>query len=157
MNSTVPELMHARVAALGVAIGLDPLVMDDDDQLDFELGNGLSMQLSSEPEQEAFLLSGVAGALPWPADSGLLIELLQGNFGWRDTQGATISLDGDSPPNVAVAHRLFWATLTDASFLAAFKGMQGLLDDLQAWLVAKAAATPQAAGAPPGPRPGGFA
>ena len=157
MNSTLPELMHARVAALGVAIGLDPLVMDDDDQLGFELGDGLSMQLSSEPEHEAFLLFGVAGALPMPADAGLLIDLLQGNFGWRDTQGATISLDGDSPPNVVVAQRLFWATLTDERFLTAWNGLGDLLADLKTWLVAKEGATLEAAESPTGPRPGGFA
>lgn len=155
MNSTVPELMHARVAALGVAIGLDPLVMDDD-QLGFELGDGLSMQLSSEPEHEAFLLFGVAGALPLPADAGLLMDLLRGNFGWRDTRGATISLDGDSPPNVVVARRLFWAMLTDEGFLEAFNGMQSMLVDLQTWLAAKDAPTPEAS-AQPGLRLGSFA
>jgi hypothetical protein len=157
MNSTVPELMHARVAALGVAIGLDPLVMDDDDQLGFELGDGLSMQLSSEPEHQAFLLFGVAGALPLPADAELLVDLLQGNFGWRDTQGATISLDGDSPPNVVVARRLFWAALTDEGFLEAFNGMQNLLVDLQTWLAAKDAPAPEASESQPGLRLGSFA
>ncbi len=157
MNSTVPELMHARVAALGVAIGLDPLVMDDHDQLGFEFGDGLSMQLSSEPEHEAFLLFGVAGALSMPVDAGLLIDLLQGNFGWRDTQGATISLDGDSPPNVVVARRLFWATLTDEGFLAAFDALQSLLADLHTWLAGKGAPASETRDSPPGPRPERFA
>jgi len=157
MTSTIPELMHARVAALGEAIGLDPLVMDDDDQLGFELGDGLSMQLSSEPEHEAFLLFGVAGALPMPADAGLLIDLLQGNFGWRDTQGATISLDGDAPPHVVVAQRLSWATLTDERFLAAFNGLRELLGDLKTWLAAKDGAECEANASPSVPRLDSFA
>jgi hypothetical protein len=133
------------------------LVMDDDDELGFELGDGLSMQLSSEHEHQAFLLFGVAGALPLPADAELLVDLLQGNFGWRDTQGATISLDGDSPPNVVVARRLFWAALTDEGFLEAFNGMQNLLVDLQTWLAAKDAPAPEASESQPGLRLGSFA
>lgn len=131
---TLPDAVWLAVAELGRATGLDPLVLDDAGELVLDIGSGLAVHLSAEPEHEALLLTGVPGVLPSPADPVRLIGLMQANFAWRETAGATLSLDGDEPPQVVLARRLPWATLTEQALVEAFHSTSELMLAIHVWL-----------------------
>lgn len=135
----LPDAVWLAVAALGRATGLDPLVLDDEGELVLDIGSGLALQLASEPEHQALLLFGVPGSLRWPADPAQLVALLQANFAWRDTAGASLSLDGQEPPQLVLARRLPWATLSDSTLVEAYREMSEVLWSIHDWLDAEVA------------------
>src|SRR5690606_26354814 len=87
-----PETLSWALAELGESLSSGPLALDAAGELELHLEQGLSVQLALEPEHQALLMLGVAGPLPVPVEAARLLALLQANFGWLGTAGATLSV-----------------------------------------------------------------
>ena len=131
---SLPEAVHLSITALGQSIGVQALALDAEGCLALGIGEGLAVELVSQPEQSCLLLFGAGGLLPPGCGPAPLKALLQANFGWQSTGGATISLDAEDPPHVLLALRLPWHTLSQEALLEAFETLRSRLPGLQTWL-----------------------
>lgn len=125
----VPQAASELVDELAKRIGLTHLHLDDKGLCALQVGP-CTVHIQADPAIHEFILFGIAGRLPAQAPSALLVELLQANRFWRDTGGATLSVDSEQPPRVILAQRFSWQGCTVAEFEQAF---ESFADHLVHW------------------------
>ncbi len=98
----IHEEFQQRVAELGEAAGVANLQPNDDGVCAIELYDGTTVELSCD--SEALILSADLGPLPDETAADWYPQLLEANFLWVGTRGATLGL---YPPTkqVALAYR----------------------------------------------------
>ena len=125
----IPHAANDLVAALARQLGIEGLALDDDGLRAFEIGEKMTVHLQADPASHEFVLYAVAGSLPADPPAARLLELLNANRFWRDTGGATLSVDDERPPRVIMARRVSWVGTTPAEFNEAFATFVDYLAD----------------------------
>lgn len=82
----------ALVAALGHAIGIPSLALDDDGNCLLRF-DGTVVMLESEPEAQRLVLHAAIGTAPAHGREAVFARLLEANLLWKDTGGATFAYD----------------------------------------------------------------
>jgi hypothetical protein len=116
--------------ALAKFLQLDALQPDSDGLVAIAFGSELTVHLQADVDHHAFVLFGVAAALPPGLPQSHLLLLLQANRFWRETGGATLSLDDETPPRVILAERVSWLGTSPVEFQSLF---EDFADYLRGW------------------------
>ena len=147
MTGVPPEASDC-LAALAQSLGLSSLQPDGNGLLALSVGNRVVVHIQANTDASMFVLFGVAGVLPVPLAPQQLVELLQANRFWRETGGATLSLDDDDPLRVILAQRFRWHANAPQAFCELFGNFAG---QLAYWSdrVASAGAAKPGGGIPP--------
>lgn len=126
-----PERLQALLHELGQRMGLSQLQMDADGGCALELDQRMVVSLQyRETDDELWLYADLG---PVPRRSPAFYEkLLQANLFWQQTSGATLSLSGDQPPHVVLAHALHWLPMDDTRLGAA---MERFVNAVEEWQV----------------------
>jgi hypothetical protein len=82
----------ALIRALGHAVGIDALCLDDGGTCTLRMDE-LVLTLELDESEDRLVLHSVLGALPADGQAELFARLLEGNLFWKDTHGATLALD----------------------------------------------------------------
>jgi hypothetical protein len=118
------------VAELGEQLGLPTLLADDEDLAVLNLENSPPISLSID-DDEAVVLAALLGKAP-EGKAELAEELLASNLFWRDTGGATLSMERYGR-DVFLARRWAPSELPDSGALA--KALEGFADLAVKWVV----------------------
>ncbi len=129
-----PVEAHALVSALGQALGEASLQMDEEGLAFLPLSNEFFLHLQADPARRCFIGFAVVGSLPVQPPVSLLKQLLQANRFWRDTGGATLSLDEEQPPRLVLADRYDWADLDPEDFIEKVNQFIDTLHEARSWL-----------------------
>ncbi len=105
------RVIRDRIAEFGRSIGMDELISDSQDLvvLAFDGAPPISLVIL---EEDSVAISAVLGYLP-ENNSEVLEELLASNLLWRDTDGATLSVERYSR-QVFIARQLSFAEMESA-------------------------------------------
>jgi hypothetical protein len=82
----------ALVRALGHAVGIDDLSLDDGGACTLRFDETV-LALALDEDEDRLVLHAGLGPLPAEGRAELLARLLEGNLFWKDTHGATLALD----------------------------------------------------------------
>jgi hypothetical protein len=123
-----------QLAALARTLNLESLTLDDQGLRALAVGDHPAVHLQADSASQEFVLFAVAGTLPPSPPAQQLAQLLQANRFWRETGGATLSLDDEQPPRVILARRVSWVACTPAEFVEAFATFIDYLADWNARL-----------------------
>lgn len=134
-----PVEAHALISALGQALGEASLQMDEEGLAFLPLSNDFFLHLQADTERRCFIGFAVVGTLPAQPPVSLLKQLLQANRFWRETGGATLSLDEEQPPRLVLADRYDWADLQQDDFVEKVNQFIDVLHEARSWLDAPAA------------------
>lgn len=129
-----PVEAHALISALGQALGEASLQMDDEGLAFLPLSNEFFLHLQADPDRRCFIGFAVVGSLPVQPPVSLLKQLLQANRFWRETGGATLSLDEEQPPRLVLADRYDWPGLAPDDFIDRVNQFIDVLHETRAWL-----------------------
>lgn len=129
-----PVEAHALISALGQALGEASLQMDDEGLAFLPLSNEFFLHLQADPDRRCFIGFAVVGSLPVQPPVSLLKQLLQANRFWRETAGATLSLDEEQPPRLVLADRYDWPGLAPDDFIDRVNQFIDVLHETRAWL-----------------------
>lgn len=130
----LPPESHALVSALGDSVGEASLQMDDEGLAFLPLGNEFFLHIQADPERRCFIAFAVVGSMPAQPPVRLLKRLLQANRFWRETAGATLSLDEEQPPRLVLADRHDWEGLDQDEFVERINQFIDFLHDARSWL-----------------------
>lgn len=123
------EFLDNHLHALAATLGLPALTLDAQGLRSIALDQQHIIHLQADARAQEVVLYAVVGQLP-PHGAGMAETLLRANRFWRGTGGATLSLDGNTPPRVILARRLSPVALTPAQFSDAFTAF---VDQLHHW------------------------
>lgn len=129
-----PSEAHALISTLGQALGEASLQMDEEGLAFLPLSNEFYLHLQADPERQCFIAFAVVGSLPPQPPVRMLKKLLQANRFWRETAGATLSLDGEQPPRLVLADRYDWPGLDPEDFTDRVNQFIDFLHEARAWL-----------------------
>lgn len=102
----IEPALAALVAELGGQIGLPSLALDASGACALAFDGKPQVNFQYRPERDALWLFADLGA---PAAGADIYEvLLRGNYFWRSTLGATLSLSGDEPAHVILTLPVAW-------------------------------------------------
>lgn len=90
------------IGELGALIGLPDLSFDADGDCGLTVDDTLSVDISHLPAEDAFLFGADLGRPAEPLDPALAAAMLDANFFWRGTAGATLGLDRESGAAVLI-------------------------------------------------------
>jgi hypothetical protein len=117
----------ALIRALGHAVGIDALCLDDGGTCTLRMDE-LLLTLELDEGEERLVLHSVLGPLPADGQAELFARLLEGNLFWKDTHGATLALDRRD------AHVLLLHAVPLDSPPAGFPGIvERFVDCAEAW------------------------
>ena len=133
-----PVESHALISALGQALGEASLQMDEEGLAFLPLSNEFFLHLQADPERQCFIGFAVVGSLPVQPPVSLLKQLLQANRFWRETGGATLSLDEEQPPRLVLADRYDWPGLDPEDFIEKINQFIDVLHEARSWMDAPA-------------------
>lgn len=119
------------IAALGAKIGITPLVLDAEGSLALQVGADLLLHLQHDPRHNHLTLFMSLGTPTAATRQAIYADMLRANRFWRETLGATLSLDDQEPPGVVLALRLACAGLPAGDFLQAVEDVLEVAGD---WL-----------------------
>jgi hypothetical protein len=125
---------HALISALGLALGEASLRMDEEGLAFLPLSNEFFLHLQADDQRQCFIAFAVVGSLPLQPPVRLLKKLLQANRFWRETAGATLSLDSEQPPRLVLADRYDWTGLDAEEFTERVNQFVDILHEARAWL-----------------------
>jgi hypothetical protein len=94
--------LNALLNDLGLMLGLAGMGLDEDDRCSFGIDAVQAVDLFLDEERAAVLLATVVGPLPTIGRGQILTDMLQANFGWRGTEGATLAV---GPEDDVLLHR----------------------------------------------------
>lgn len=94
--------LNALLNDLGLMFGLAGLGLDEDDRCSFAVSPTQAIDLFLDEERGSVLLATIAGPLPPTGRGQILTDMMQANFGWRGTEGATLAL---GPEDDVLLHR----------------------------------------------------
>ena len=109
------------LAELGRLIGLGALPLNAEGRLTLTFDSALEVTLEHEPEDERLVLWALLGELGVDRSPALLNELLDANFLWHATGGATLAVEQASG-RVVIAQALSLAGLTAVTLERAIEG-----------------------------------
>lgn len=102
----IEPALAALVSELGGRIGLPSLALDETGACALAFDGRAQVNFQYRPEREALWLFADLGA---PAAGPDVYEaLLRGNYFWKSTLGATLSLSGDEPAHVILTLPVAW-------------------------------------------------
>jgi hypothetical protein len=130
----IPTEAHALISTLGEAVGEAGLQMDEEGLAFLPLSNEFFLHLQADAERECFIAFAVVGSLPHQPSVALLSRLLQANRFWRETAGATLSLDEEQPPRLVLADRYDWPGTDPEDFVERVNRFIDALHDARSWL-----------------------
>lgn len=130
----IPTEAHVLISALGQAVGESGLQMDEEGLAFLPLSNEFFLHLQADPERQCFITFAVVGTLPHQPPVDMLRRLLQANRFWRETAGATLSLDEEQPPRLVLADRYDWPGLDSDDFVDRVNQFIDVLHETRAWL-----------------------
>lgn len=114
----IPQQVQALLHALGQRMGLREFQLDAEGSGALALDQRIIINLQyREAEDELWLYTDL-GLVPQRSPA-FYQKLLQANFFWQQTAGATLSLSTAQPPRAVLAHPLHCKLLDDASLAAA--------------------------------------
>lgn len=119
------------IAALGKAVGIEPLVLDTDGALALQVSDAVDLHFQHDSKHNHITLFVPLGTVAAADLKALYASMLRANRFWRGTLGATLSLDEQEPPGAALAMRLACASLADDDFLDA---VEHILDAARDWM-----------------------
>ncbi len=134
MTMDAPSEAHALISTLGQALGEASLQMDDEGLAFLPLSNEFFLHLQADPQRQCFIAFAVVGRLPLQPPVRMLKRLLQANRFWRETAGATLSLDSEQPPRLVLADRYDWPGLDADDFTDRVNQFIDILHEARAWL-----------------------
>lgn len=130
----IPTEAHQLISSLGQSLGESGLQMDDEGLAFLPLSNDFFLHLQADPERQCFIGFAVVGGLPHHPSPMLLRRLLQANRFWRETAGATLSLDEEQPPRLVLADRYDWPGMEADDFVGRINQFIDVLHEVRAWL-----------------------
>lgn len=133
-----PVEASVLISALGQALGEASLQMDEEGLAFLPLSNEFFLHLQADPERQCFIGFAVVGSLPVHPPVSLLKQLLQANRFWRETGGATLSLDEEQPPRLVLADRYDWPGLDPEDFIEKINQFIDVLHEARSWMDAPA-------------------
>lgn len=131
---TLPAEAHSLISALGQAVGEASLQIDEEGLAFLPLSDEFFLHLQGDAERQCFIAFAVVGTLPHQPPVALLRRLLQANRFWRETGGATLSLDEEQPPRLVLADRYDWPGLDAEDFVDTVNQFIDTLHEVRAWL-----------------------
>ena len=87
---------------LGKLVGIDALGLDENGRCALVVDGDLEIEISIADGGSGLVLAGFIGKLPADAPRELYADLLEANFFWRGTAGATLGIERDSASVVMV-------------------------------------------------------
>jgi len=105
------------VTEAGRELGIEGLDLGEARACDVDCGNGLMLELLADQDAGRLLLSATLGALPQDRREELIALLLDANFFWHGTGGATAALAADD--GIVLQRSLPADTSLDGETLAA--------------------------------------
>ena len=106
---------------LARSAGLPELKLDADGRLTLAFDGRIEVTIDSEPEESRLVLSALVGELGREPPAALLAELLDANFFWQSTAGATLAVERTSG-RVVLVEQLALAGLDASRLEAALNG-----------------------------------
>jgi hypothetical protein len=94
--------LNALLDDLGMMLGIGSLSLDEDDRCAFGLDALQAVDLFLDEERGTVLLATPVERLPPTGRRKVLTDMLQANFLWRGTEGATLAL---GPEDDVLLHR----------------------------------------------------
>jgi hypothetical protein len=94
--------LNALLNDLGMMLGLAGMGLDEDDRCSFGIDAVQAVDLFLDEERAAVLLATVVSPLPASGRGQILTDMLQANFAWRGTEGATLAV---GPEDDVLLHR----------------------------------------------------
>lgn len=129
-----PVEAHALISALGQSLGEASLQLDEEGLAFLPLSNEFFLHLQADVTRQCFIGFAVVGTLPLQPPVSLLKQLLQANRFWRETGGATLSLDDKQPPRLVLADRYDWPDLPQEEFIEKINQFIDVLHETRSWL-----------------------
>lgn len=80
-------------AELVSALGLEAALPDEDGQLSLAINDALVVSLGYRADDDAVVLFSYLGAVPEFERASTLQRILEGNFAWHETAGATLGIE----------------------------------------------------------------
>ncbi|MBT9292936.1 type III secretion system chaperone [Prosthecodimorpha staleyi] len=125
---TIDPALSNLITELGARMGLPNLALDADLTCALGFDRRSVVNIQYRPDRDALWFFADLGV---PAAGEAAYEdLLRGNFFWRSTLGATLSLSGDQPPHVILALSVAWRGL-DGARLA--KQLESFVNTTEDW------------------------
>lgn len=130
----IPTHLRSLISELGSRMSLPALKLDENGGCALEFDERITVSLQyREPENQLWMYA-ILGHAP-EGRPELYERLLQANLFWRHTLGATLSLSGDTPPNVVLARPLHLTSLDESSLSNAVETFLNTAIDWQAVVV----------------------
>ncbi|MEZ5581677.1 MAG: type III secretion system chaperone [Candidatus Competibacteraceae bacterium] len=85
--------MHQLIKDLGREIGLPEMAMDENDFVCLFTNDGVVLNLDYHEDEDVLVMYATVGEIPDDQRLQLYQELLQANFFWQSTAGATMCID----------------------------------------------------------------
>ena len=86
----------ALLAAYGELLEVGPLALGPDGTTVLAFGDGLEVSIGAAEGGSALILAMALGSLPAERSPDLLVELLDANYLWQGTAGATLGVSADT-------------------------------------------------------------
>lgn len=115
------------IGELGQRMGLSGLALNAGGTCAVSFDGRSLVNIQYRPDTEALWLFADLGAPA--AGEAIYGDLLRGNFFWRTTFGATLSLSGDDPAHVVLALPVVWRGLDGARLAQTLEVFLNTLED----------------------------
>ncbi|TPQ48744.1 hypothetical protein C2U72_22150 [Prosthecomicrobium hirschii] len=124
---SIDPTLATLIAELGGRMGLPSLALDGDLSCALRFDRRSVVNIQYRPDRDMlwfFADLGVPAAGPAAYE-----DLLRGNFFWRSTLGATLSLSGDQPPHAIIALPVAWRGLDGARLATQLESFVNTAED----------------------------